>query len=101
MAPYDAMLTPALAERPLPVGTLDLDGDNPLGEFARTGRFTPFTAVWNVTGQPAISLPLFEGDDGMPAAVQLVGRPAGEAELLSLSARLEAERPWAERRPPL
>jgi amidase len=101
MEPYDLLLTPALAQRQLPIGELDLDGDNVLGEFARTGLFTPFTAVWNVTGQPALSLPLFEGEDGLPTGVQLVGPPAGEALLLSVSARLEAERPWAERRPGL
>jgi amidase len=101
MSDYDVVLSPALAQRPLPVGALDLDGDNVLGEFARTGVFTPFTAVWNVTGQPAISLPLFQGEDGMPAGVQLVGPPAGEALLLSVAAQLEAERPWADRRPAL
>jgi amidase len=77
------------------------DGDNPLGEFARTGLFTPFTAVFNVTGQPAISLPLFHGEDGMPLAVQFAGQPVGEAALLSLAAQLEAECAWAERRPSL
>jgi amidase len=101
MAPFDVILTPALAQRPLPVGTLDLDGDQVMTEFARTGLFTPFTAVWNVSGQPAISLPLFHGDDGLPTGVQLIGQPAAEETLLSLSAQLEAERPWADRRPPL
>ena len=99
MSSYDLLLTPSLAQRPLPIGELDLDGDHPLAEFARTGLFTPFTAVWNVTGQPAMSVPLFQGEDGLPAGVQLVGQPAGEALLLSLAARLEAEKPWAERRP--
>jgi amidase len=101
MSAFDLLLTPALAERPLPVGTLDLDGDNVLREFARTGVFTRLTAVWNVTGQPAMSVPLFQGEDGLPAAIQLVGPPAGEALLLSVAARLEAERPWADRRPAL
>jgi amidase len=72
-----------------------------MGEFARTGRFTPFTAVFNVTGQPAVSLPLFQGEDGMPLAVQFAGPPAGEALLLSLASQLEAELGWAERRPEL
>ena len=62
-------------------------------------RFTPYTAIFNVTGQPAISLPLFHGDDGLPPAVQLGGRPPGEADLLRLAAQLEAARPWAHRRP--
>ena len=54
-----------------------------------------------MSGQPAISLPLFHGDDGLPLAIQLVGRPADEATLLSLGAQLEAARPWVDRRPEL
>jgi amidase len=100
-SPYDLVMTPALAERPLPVGTIDPDGDDPIAEFTRTGLFTPFTAVFNVTGQPAISLPLFQGEDGLPAAVQFAAPPAGEALLLSLASQLEAEQQWTERRPSL
>jgi amidase len=96
---YDAVLTPALAQRPLRIGELDPCSDEPWEDFRRSGQFTPYTAIFNVTGQPAISLPLFHGDDGLPLAVQLAGRPAGEGPLLSLSAQLEAARPWAERRP--
>ncbi len=99
--PYDALLTPALAERPLPLGTLDTDAPDPMATFTRSGLFTPFTPVFNASGQPGISLPLYEGEDGLPLAVQLVGRPAGEAQLLALSAQLEAARPWAQRRPSL
>ena len=54
-----------------------------------------------MTGQPAISVPLFHGDDGLPLAVQLAGRPAGDGPLLALAAQLEAARPWADRRPDL
>ncbi len=74
---YDALLTPALAERPLPLGTLDTAAENPMSTFTRSGLFTPFTPVFNATGQPGISLPLYEGDDGLPLGVQLIGRPAG------------------------
>ena len=98
---YDVLLTPALAERPLRVGEIDACSDDPWDDFRRSGRFTPYTAIFNVTGQPAISVPLFGGDDGLPLAVQLAGRPAGEAELLSLAAQLEQARPWAQRRPEL
>jgi amidase len=96
---YDAVLTPALAQRPVRIGEIDSCSDNPWDDFHRSGEFTPYTAVFNVTGQPAISLPLFHGDDGLPLAVQLAGRPAGEGPLLSLAAQLEAVRPWADRRP--
>jgi amidase len=97
---FDALLTPALAQPPLRIGELDADGPDPLTTFERSGRFTPYTAICNVTGSPAISLPLYE-HDGLPVAVQLIGRPAGEGALLSLAAQVEAAAPWAGRRSPL
>jgi len=99
LAPYDALLTPALAERPLPLGTLDTDAPDAMATFTRSGLFTPFTPIFNASGQPGISLPLYQGEDGLPLAVQLVGRPAGEAQLLSLAALLEKAQPWQQRRP--
>ncbi|HEX4108628.1 MAG TPA: amidase family protein, partial [Solirubrobacteraceae bacterium] len=98
---YDAVLTPALAERPLPLGSLPTDAPQPMSTFSRSGRFTPFTQIFNVTGQPAVSVPLLQGPDGLPLAVQLAGRPAQEGPLLALAAQLEQARPWAGRRPPL
>jgi amidase len=98
---YDVVLTPALAERPVPIGEIDACSDEPWEDFRRSSLFTPYTAIFNVSGQPAISVPLFHGDDGLPTAVQLAGRPADEATLLSLAAQLEAARPWADRRPEL
>jgi amidase len=98
---YDVVLTPGLAGRPVPIGEIDACSDDPWEDFGRSGRFTPYTAIFNVTGQPAISVPLFHGDDGLPTSIQLAGRPADEATLLSLAAQLEAARPWAERRPEL
>ncbi|HXS45732.1 MAG TPA: amidase [Solirubrobacteraceae bacterium] len=99
MAPFDAVLTPSLAEPPLLLDTIDWRTEDPMGLFARSGRFTPFTAIANVTGQPAISLPLFERS-GLPVGVQLLGRPAEEGALLALAAQLEAARPWSDRRAP-
>jgi len=101
LAPYDALLTPALAERPLPLGSLDPAAPDPMSTFARSGLFTPFTPVFNASGQPGISLPLYQGEDGLPLGVQLVGRPAGEAALLALAAQIETAAPWAERRAPV
>ncbi len=98
---YDVVLTPGLAERPVAIGEIDACSDDPWEDFRRSGRFTPYTAIFNVTGQPAISVPLFHGDDGLPTSVQLAGRPADEATLLSLAAQLETARPWADRRPEL
>lgn len=102
-AQYDAILCPALAEPPVPLGTMDAcDAENPMSAFERSARFTPFTAVSNLTGSPAISVPLFHDDaHGLPLAVQLIGQPEGEGGLLALSAQLEAARPWSERRAPV
>ncbi|MHB8531486.1 MAG: amidase [Solirubrobacteraceae bacterium] len=101
LSQYDALLTPALAERPLPLGTLDTAADDPMATFTRSGLFTPYTPVFNATGQPGISLPLYEGEDGLPLGVQIVGGPAGEERLLALARQLEEAQPWAERRPPV
>jgi len=101
LEPYDALLTPALAERPLPLGTLDTAAPDPMSTFTRSGLFTPFTPIFNASGQPGISLPLYEGPDGLPLGVQLVGRPAGEGALLALASQVEAAAPWGGRRAPV
>jgi amidase len=98
-ADYDVLLTPVLAARPLPIGELHGCGDEPIADLRRSGRFAPYTALFNVTGQPAISVPVGFGEDGLPTAVQLVGHPLGEETLLQLAAQIEAARPWAHRRP--
>ena len=99
LAPYDALITPALALRPLPLGSLDTAAADGWGTFQRSGRFTPFTAIFNLSGLPAISLPLFHGEDGLPLGVQVVGRPAAEGDLLALAAALEAAAPPHSARP--
>ncbi|WP_341229782.1 amidase [Nocardioides salarius] len=99
LAAYDAVLTPTLAAPPLPVGALRDDAD-PAADFEAQKRFTPWTSVWNVTGMPAISLPLHWTPDGLPVGVMLAGRPAGEAALLALAAQVEQAAPWHHRRPP-
>ena len=98
-ATYDAVLTPTLAEPPAPVGGLRDDAD-PAADLARQVAFTPFTAVYNMTGQPAVNVPLHWTEGGLPIGVMLVGRPADEATLLGLSAQLEAAAPWRDRLPP-
>jgi len=97
-APYDAVLTPTLAQPPALVGSLRNDED-PAADFAGQAAFTPFTAPYNMTGQPAVSLPLHWSAAGLPIGVMLVGRPADEATLIALSAQLEAALPWVDRRP--
>ncbi len=96
---YDAVLTPTLAQLPALVGGLRNDAD-PQADFAAQGAFTPYTAIYNMTGQPAVSLPLHRTAAGLPVGVQLVGRSADEATLIRLSAQLESARPWAGFRPP-
>ena len=101
LSDYDVVLTPALAERPVPIGEIDGLGSDPMEKYRKSGHFTPFTAIVNVTGQPAIALPLYHGEDGLPTAVQLIGPPAREEVLLGLAAQLEVAMPWADRTPPL
>jgi amidase len=94
---WDVLLTPALAKRPLQIGELDTCAPDPMTTFHASSLFTPFTPFVNVTGQPAISLPMYQGDDGLPLAVQFIGAPLGEGLLLSLASQLEAEQRWFER----
>jgi amidase len=97
---HDVVITPTLARRPLRIGELDTESDDPAAAFRISGQFTPHTALFNVSGQPAVSLPVAHGEDGLPVGVQFAGPPAGEAVLLSLAAQVEGARPWASRRPP-
>ncbi len=99
MNAYDAILTPTLASPPAPVGYFtEVD---PAENFERQKRFTPFTAAYNLSGQPAVSLPLHWNSGGLPIGVMLAGRIGDEATLISLSAQLEQASPWQDRRPPL
>jgi amidase len=97
-AAYDVLLAPVVTMTPRPIGWFDADGDG-AADFERNKRYAAFTAVYNVTGQPAVSVPLYWTADGLPIGTMLVGRPADEATLLALSAQLEAARPWAARHP--
>jgi amidase len=94
-ADYDVLLTPALAERPTPIGAIHGSGDDPFADLRRSGEFTPFTSLFNVTGQPAITVPVGLGDDGLPTSAQLVAKPLGEDTLLQVAAQIEGalERP--------
>jgi amidase len=95
----DVLVTPTLAQPPVPLGSFDL-ADNPLGGLFLAAEFAPFTPVQNMTGEPAANVPLTWNADGLPIGVQLVGRYGDEATLFRLSAQLEQARPWAERIPP-
>lgn len=98
---YDVVLTPALARLPVEIGEIHGKGPDPWGHYRRSGQFTPYTAIFNVTGLPAISLPLYQSEDGLPLAIQLGGRPLAEDVLLALAAQLEQACPWVDRVAPL
>ncbi len=98
---YDVWLTPTLGEPPVPLGTFASLPDDPLAGLFRAATFVPFTPICNVTGQPAMSVPLFWNTEGLPVGAHFVGRFGDEATLFRLAAQLEAARPWIGRRPPV
>lgn len=98
---HDLLLTPTVGEPPTPLGTFDDSGDDPMRAIHRAKRTAVFTALLNATGQPAISLPLYWTDDGLPIGIQLVAPFGREDILIRVAAQLEQARPWAKRRPPV
>jgi amidase len=98
---YDVLLTPGLATMPVKLGWIDMMLDDFDEYWRRVFAFSPFTVWFNITGQPAMVLPLGRSADGRPVAVQLVGRFGDEATLFRLAAQLEQARPWFTRKPPL
>lgn len=99
LAAYDVVLTPTLAQPPLRIGEIRDDAD-PARDFENQKAFTPYTSAWNVTGMPAVSLPLHRTADGLPVGVMLAGRPGEDHRLLALAAQVEQAAPWSDRRPP-
>jgi amidase len=99
MAEYDVILHPTLAQPPVPIGYFH-DAE-PAENFERQKRFTPFTSIYNISGQPAVNVPLHWSEEGLPIGVMLAGRLGGEGTLISLSAQLEAACPWIGRKPPV
>jgi len=95
---YDLFVSPTVAGPPPLVGAMKDAGFDRIMEF---WALTPFTALWNTTGQPAASLPVAVDDAGLPVGVQVVARPADEATVLRVSAQIETAMPWAGRRPPV
>jgi amidase len=98
---YDVWLSPTLAKPPVPLGTFDYSSEDPMRAFDRAIAFVPFTPICNVTGQPAMSVPLFWNSEGLPIGTHFAGRFGDEATLFRLAAQLEAAHPWSERRPPI
>jgi amidase len=96
---HDVLMTPVMGGTALPVRRWE--GRGALWTVLGMSRFYPYCVPWNHLGNPAMSVPAGFAADGMPLAVQIVGRPGDEATLLSLAAQLEAERPWADKLPPI
>jgi amidase len=97
-SPFDAVLTPSLAMTPRPLGWYDAEDAE--RNFAQQVQFTPYTSMVNVSGLPAITLPVSVTREGLPMGVQLIGRPGGEHVLLALGAQLERRLNWQRRHPP-
>jgi Asp-tRNA(Asn)/Glu-tRNA(Gln) amidotransferase A subunit family amidase len=99
-ARYDLILSPVTAAPPPLLGALSLD--QPYEDFVKNAMLaSPFTAMFNMSGQPAMSVPLHWNAAGLPIGVQFAGPFGGEARLLALAAQLEQAAPWKHRRPPL
>jgi amidase len=98
---YDLLLTPTMALPPSEIGSIRADeADDPMSPIVRSIPYAAFTAAFNASGQPAISLPLHWSDDGLPIGVQLVGDLGREDLLIRVASQLEQAVPWADRRPP-
>ena len=98
---FDLLLTPTMGEPPVPLGTYDDSGPDPLAAFRRAVPAGAFTALFNATGQPAISLPLHWTEAGLPVGVQLVAPFGREDLLIRVAAQLERARPGRTGRPPV
>lgn len=96
---YDMWLTPVLGKPPVPLGDLVYSGGDPFEHRRKTAEFAPFTYIANLTGQPAMSVPLFWSDSGLPIGVHFMGKFGDEASLFKLASQLEAVRPWENHHP--
>ena len=101
MVDYDVMLTPTLASPPIPLGILAPHNADLVGHTRNIFAFAAFTPLANITGQPAISLPLCHNAENLPVGLQFAARFGEEATLFRLAAQLEEAKPWSARRPPI
>jgi amidase len=100
-AGFDLLLTPTLPELPPELGQFAATPDNPLNGLFRAANTVPFVAPFNITGQPAVSLPLHWSAGGLPVGVQLVAAYGHEDILIRVAAQLETATPWSDRWPPV
>ena len=98
LAPYDVVASPVMSRPAVNLGTLPSSPDKYLTELP---EWIPFTFAFNATGQPAFSLPNGFNKEGLPLAIQLVGRQADEVTIIGLAAQFEKARPWKDKHPPI
>jgi amidase len=98
---HDVLVLPTMPVLPTPLGAFDSPPENPLEGLAMSTTVVLYTAPFNITGQPAISLPLHWSQDGLPVGVQLVAAYGREDRLFQVAAQLEEASPWADRTPPI
>ena len=98
---YDLLLSPTLSVPPVKLGSFEPEPDDPMKGFKASDAFIALTYIENLTGQPAMSVPLFWNHDNIPIGVQFAGPFGDEATLFRLGAQLEQARPWADRKPPI
>lgn len=98
---YDVILSPTMTIPPTKLGAFQPTSDDPMGGFRASSAFCAFTEIQNITGQPAMSVPLFWNEGNVPIGVQFAGRFGDETTLFRLAAQLEQARPWIDRKPPI
>ncbi|MFC1887000.1 amidase family protein [Thermodesulfobacteriota bacterium] len=96
---YDVILSPTMSIPPTKLGVFQPTPEDPMAGFRYSTAFIAFTAIWNITGQPAMSVPLYWNENNVPIGVQFAGRFGDEATLFRLAAQLEQERPWTALKP--
>jgi amidase len=101
MKNYDILLTPTLGSPPLKLGSFASTPENPIQGMHVATEFVPFTPICNITGQPAMSVPLYWNAEGLPIGTHFMGRYGDEATLFRLASQLEQARPWINRRVPM
>jgi amidase/6-aminohexanoate-cyclic-dimer hydrolase len=101
MENYDIILQPALAQPPLPIGVLNMDREDLQQMFREMITFIPYTGIYNLTGQPSASIPLYWTPQGLPLGTMFTARFGDEATIFRLAAELEQAHPWKDRYPPV
>jgi amidase/6-aminohexanoate-cyclic-dimer hydrolase len=98
---YDAFIQPTLGMPPAPLGWLDMNNADMTDYITRVGEYSPFTSLYNITGNPSMSVPLHWTETGLPVGTMITGAFGDEATLFRLAGQLEKAEPWIDKKPPL